>query len=677
MSLAALGIAAVGAVGLFARRGDGVTPPSKPAIGIIGIRNLTGDTTTAWLSTGLPQMIVADLSRSSAVDVIDPSRVLHVLARADFSAPAGLPLSTVLDLGRRVGATWVVSGTLSRANGVYILNFSVHDVATSDLVRPYVVSDADVMSLADHAAARLLAAANAHGPGPHLAEVETSSLQAYQHYVRAMQAGDEGRWLDQRREVDAAIALDSGFVAALRMGIYLSSGSEADPDSLARLVAAFKRAAPRASEHDRLEQSVYVALRNGERSRSEELARQLVQRYPRDPHSYATLADVYNTHGMWGAADTVFMQELTLDSLATEAGVGPCAPCVAYGGLIGDRADEGDLPGAEHAANRWIALQPDLPASWAALASTLSYEQRFDEALQIERRAAALRGNDLASRARIGRVLLMARRWRDADSLITIWSASSSRQLRSDAFDLRMLLQRERGQIRASIRTANAFHESTDGGGAVPLMKGKSLGVLGDYAGAARLYETSAHTSATPGPALSPISTLVGDWARAFCWEHALEADAIAGSGDTVRLRVLADSIEMMSLRSYYGRDWRLAHHVRGLIAMQGHRYAEAEREFQAARWGVAGWTRTVAELAKAQLALGRPRDAIRTLRDAYEGPLDAMGRYEPRSRLDFLMAKSFQAAGMADSTAVYAGYVRTAWKDADPEVKRLLAQLP
>jgi hypothetical protein len=208
-------------------------------------------------------------------------------------------------------------------------------------------------------------------------------------------------------------------------------------------------------------------------------------------------------------------------------------------------------------------------------------------------------------------------------------------------------------------------------------MKGNSLGVLGDYAGAIHVYEALAHAHASPGPPQSPASTLAGDWARAFCWEHALEADAIAASGDTVRLRVLADSIELVSVRSYYGRVWRLAHHVRGLIAMREHRYSDAERELQAARWGVAGWTRTVAELAQAQLALGRPRDAIATLRDAYMGPLDAMGRYEPRSHLDFLMARSFQAAGMADSAAVYSGYVRAAWRDADPEIRRLLAELP
>jgi tetratricopeptide (TPR) repeat protein len=307
----------------------------------------------------------------------------------------------------------------------------------------------------------------------------------------------------------------------------------------------------------------------------------------------------------------------------------------------------------------------------------LSYEQRFDEALEIARRAASLAGNDPDARADIGRVLLMARRWREADSLITGWSASPSTEMRVDALDLRMLLQRERGQFRAADRTADAavaqFHDAE----VFQIMKGNDLGRRGDWAGAATLYETLAHAHPRPGAALSPVSTLVGDWARAMCWEHALEADAIAGSGDTIHLRALADSIEMWSARSYYGRDWRLAHHVRGLIAMQGHRYAEAERELQAARWGVAGWTRTVAELAKAQLALGRPQNAIASLRDAYMGPLDAMGRYETRTELDFLMARAFRQAGLTDSARVYAGYVRVAWQDADPEVRQLLAQQP
>jgi tetratricopeptide (TPR) repeat protein len=420
-----------------------------------------------------------------------------------------------------------------------------------------------------------------------------------------------------------------------------------------------------------------VALRTGERFRSEALARLLVERFPRDPRSYATLANVYNLHGLWAAADTVYMRELSLDSLATEAGQGPCAPCIAYAGLIGDRTSAGDLRGAERAADRWIRLQPDLPRAWAALSTVLSYEQRYDEALKVQRRAAVLAGDDAESRARIGRILIMARRWQQADSLITVWSHSASRDMRLDAADLRMVLQRERGRFRASVATAEALAAHEPDAEVLRLMEGNSLGALGEADSVRQLYETMAHAPTSAAAPRSPVMPLAGDRARRFCWEHALEADAIAASGDTVRLRVLADSIELVSEKSYYGRDWRLAHHVRGLVAMRQHRYADAEREFQSARWGVAGWTRTLAELARAQLALGRPRDAVATLRDAYKGPVDAMGRYETRSQLDLLMAKSYAAAGVADSAAAYSGYVRTAWRDADPGIRARLATLP
>jgi hypothetical protein len=158
-----------------------------------------------------------------------------------------------------------------------------------------------------------------------------------------------------------------------------------------------------------------------------------------------------------------------------------------------------------------------------------------------------------------------------------------------------------------------------------------------------------------------------------------LLADALylAGSADTLRLAAIADSVRAVGSRSYYARDWRLYHHVRGLIAMRGERWAEAEREFTDAEFTGSGWTRTNVELARAQLAQHRPLDAIATLRLAYQASLDGMGRYAPRSEMDFLMAQAFAAAGQRDSAATYAGFVRRAWRDADPAVRRKLSELP
>ena len=208
-------------------------------------------------------------------------------------------------------------------------------------------------------------------------------------------------------------------------------------------------------------------------------------------------------------------------------------------------------------------------------------------------------------------------------------------------------------------------------------MLGHTLAVAGQPTLAARVYETRSAAHPVPGSVEADLSA--GVLARAFAWPHALLADALylGGSADTVRLAALADSVQRIGARSYYARDWTLYHHIRGLIAVRAGRWGEAEREFSAARFGRSGWTRTLFELAKVQLKLGRPRAALTTLRDAHEEPLDGMGRYATRSELDLLTAQAFVAAGQRDSAAVYAGYVRTAWANADPALKPRLSQLP
>src|SRR5262249_48303623 len=98
-------------------------------------------------------------------------------------------------------------------------------------------------------------------------------------------------------------------------------------------------------------------------------------------------------------------------------------------------------------------------------------------------------------------------------------------------------------------------------------------------------------------------------------------------------------------------------------------RYADAARELRAALWAASGWTRTNVELARAEIALGRPAEALSVLRMAYLAPADGMGRYVPHSELDFCMARAFSAAGVAERARLDAGYVRAAWRNADAAV--------
>ena len=334
---------------------------------------------------------------------------------------------------------------------------------------------------------------------------------------------------------------------------------------------------------------------------------------------------------------------------------------------------QGDYAGALDWARRWVRAYPAGAPGWATLAWAFAYLQRGDSAVLAMQRAASLAGSDPWPNDQFAHLLLVTRNYDAADSAIASMSTSRITDRRVMAADLRVLLARERGRVRESMKAIEQFVASSPAAiGVGHMMRADNLRLTGQYAEASRLFESIGHV---PNERLTfPIP---GN-SRAFCWHHALAADALAPSGDTIRLKAIADTLELGCTRSFYGRDWRLHHHVRGLVAMHGRRYAEAEREFGQAIWVAAeGWGRVLVERANAQVAQGRPRDAIVTLRMAYATRMDAMGRYVPISELDYRMAKAFAVAGEADSARVYVAYVRRAWRDADPEYLRLLDTLP
>jgi hypothetical protein len=200
------------------------------------------------------------------------------------------------------------------------------------------------------------------------------------------------------------------------------------------------------------------------------------------------------------------------------------------------------------------------------------------------------------------------------------------------------------------------------------LLRADALARLGRLPEARQIFERSGHPPGSGG------GGQFKPWeARAFAWAHALEADALIRTGDTTAGRILLDSIKHAGMQSYYLRDKRLFHHVLGMLLFARGKFATAEDELKLAQWGANGWTRTNIELARTELAEGKATDAITTLREAYLAPLDGMGRYVPRSEIDWWMSRAFAAARQPDSALRYARFAQTAWLKADPPVRAKL----
>lgn len=667
MALAVVGGAVVALAGAWyaGRR----AAPGAPVAGVGGLAiapldNASGDTADAWLATGVQQMLAGALEREGSLSVVPPSRIRELGAHLDTIGAHAL------------GARWLASGGVTRGAGVYVIDMSLRDLTTRRDAAHFVVRDTGLFAAVDAAAARLFSELQIEGGSMPIARIETRSLAAYRAFIDGLRLTAAGRPRAAIEALDAAIALDSGFVSALiaRRRVLGEPRGEAQLDSAARLERAYERVRDLAPTFDRLELDAMLAFYRGERARAEAMADSLVTLYPRDPRAVLVATQSFMSHGEFAKAAQLLERSI--------AGIGQmpdgdlCTSCAFSNWLVSAYIHMGELARAEGVARRATIRHAGQPFAWGLLSSSLASRGAMREASAAAERAVQLAPDDGGYDVWRVQRLIEARRYAAADSAARRWRLDGRRERVASGVDIEMMLLRERGRFAAAALLADSARDwNLSILELLQHVQGNTLGRLRDGRSAAKVYEALSFHEGRPQPGvhamLAPSSS-----ARSFAWSHALLADALYLAGDVSRLDALADSIEVVGSTSYYGRDWRLHHHVRGLLDASAGRWEPAERHFTAARWGFVGWSRTSVELANAQLEQGRPLDAIQTLRGAYAAGVDGMGRYVPRSELDWWMARAFAAAGVRDSARMYGEFVRSAWKDADPSVRARLALL-
>lgn len=681
---AAAGAAATLVVAAFVASPISFGPSRAPDNGSLSILpfEVVGQTRDAWLATETPRLLDAALSREHAVSVVNvvtPARLRDLLRAGDSArVPSG---EDALAAARSLRARWLLTGGVTVGGGYYWLDASLTDVSNGRRIRHVTITDTALDVVIARTTARLVASLDTHDGGAQFAELEPNAVSAYRSYLRALRLRGQFRTLEATAALDEAIATDSGFVPALMERRYMLGAAyeTAAVDSVRALDHAYFEHRQRATDFERLYVESYIALHTGDHARAEMLSRALLERYPRDPRAYVRAMEILSLHGRFTEEIAVAQRAIALDSAGHSEDSAECGVCIGYRAMSEAAGNMGDLALAESAARHATSLRPEDPEAWAQLGAVLSARSRFDDAVAAGRRAGSLAPTDPEFALDAIRRLIEARRYDEADSALHGWQSSNDPRFTSNTAELRAVLLRERGQLSAAERVLDeALRRSPADSNWLLLLQGDTRAREGDAAGTERDF-----VAAVPREPASrrggDVPAFTADWARTFTWPRTLLADALwrTGNRDTVRLAALADSIQAIGARSYYARDWRLYHHVRGLIAMTAGRWPEAEAEFGKARWGRSGWTRTVVDLARAQLAQGRTTDAISTLRDGYRAQLAAMGLYVPRSELDFEMARTFAAAGATDSARVYAAYAASAWSNADPHVRRRLDELP
>lgn len=638
---------------------------------------------TATSAPAIAAMLATDLARVAGLRVVSSSRMYELLAAGGANEVGPLSAGAVEKAARAAGASQVIEGSLyRRADGALRLDLRRVDLASGAVLSASTVEARDPFTLVDRATSDVArsavvllpeAALGERAPTPGIADVTTSSFEAYRLYERGLRAYYELAPGSPQELFAAAVQADPSFAMAT---FYLAQSKKGSSPDYYELVVRAARLAERATERERLLIRGAAAFELNEPERLA-LADSFVARYPGDPEGLVLRGRARIWDGDWrGLAD--LRRVIAMDTLPARSGSGPCLVCEARGGLIEGYWLADSLGAAERVARAWVDREPTAIVPVWTLVSVLSYAGRYDEAIamghQADRVHLAAHPEDSNTVAwsrplQDAQIEIRAHRFLVADSLLWHVRRTAPEPAQSGALWLLTVSLRAQGRLEEAARVASTMAElwrrTSNAPDQLPLdpllARAQVLFEMGRPSAAATLFESLTRV-ARAEPFLHAWS------ARHRVWMLTLAASAHAAAGDTVPLSRLADSVEQLGAQSAYGRDRRLHHHIRGLLLRARGAYDTAAVEFRQAIYSpTTGYTRSNLELGRTLLALHRPNDAVAALRPALHGAIDASNYYVTRTDIEEMLAEAFAAAGARDSAAVYYRYVLDAWRRAEP----------
>ena len=136
-------------------------PPSNgtDVVAVIPFDNISGAPGNDWIGAGIAETLMADLQDATTVDVIARDAVSEAMDTIGFTGAVPVGDAAVLEVGRRLGARWLVTGGYQRLGDQLRITGRLIEVRTATIVRTAKIDGAldDLFELQDRLAAQLVA----------------------------------------------------------------------------------------------------------------------------------------------------------------------------------------------------------------------------------------------------------------------------------------------------------------------------------------------------------------------------------------------------------------------------------------------------------------------------------------------------------------------------------------
>jgi tetratricopeptide (TPR) repeat protein/predicted Ser/Thr protein kinase len=358
----------VAAHGTSRRSGVAATSTAavESSVAVMTFANITREPADDWIGTGIAETVSSDLKNIHGLTVIGRARVFDALR--NLGSDTSLDESLAIDIGRRLGATWVVVGGFQRIGELVRITANFVVVATGTIKRTVKVDGriGDIFALQDKIVFELSQGLNVALRGTEIAGIErreTRSVEAYESFARGM------------------------------MNLRLASR-----DSIERAIAAFEQA----TRYDPEYVNAWAALGGayglkgsflslGELvDRAEEIERRAIALDPDFSDAHMWLGTALLQKGRTDDAIAEISEAIRLDGENGQA-----YQALARALWVG----KGDFAGAIPLFEKSIQLNPEAGYSYLQLGLLLAWEGQFARAEEVCRRAVELQDQYVSGNA--------------------------------------------------------------------------------------------------------------------------------------------------------------------------------------------------------------------------------------------------------------------------------------
>ena len=171
----------------------GIAPAAAPdnSIAVITFSNITREPADEWIGSGIAETVSADLKNVPGLTVIGRERVFDALRNLDLRDTSGQNDRFAIELGRGLGARWIISGAFQRLGESIRITARFVEVSTGAVLRNVKIDGrlADIFGLQDRIVFELtqdLKLTLEASVINQIQQPETRSVEAYELYSRGM-----------------------------------------------------------------------------------------------------------------------------------------------------------------------------------------------------------------------------------------------------------------------------------------------------------------------------------------------------------------------------------------------------------------------------------------------------------------------------------------------------------